>query len=140
MYINLKKNEKIIKYKAESLLGIHLSDFCREELVYTLIHPSHEAVLLPILRRGTADLLKQEVEESDTMSGPSDNCFLTCVFGVKLTYVFFLRSFLFNFTFPVNKSTVSIFSGFQQTELPAKLYSQVLCWNVFSCSGGVVVW
>lgn len=87
--LSLRRMKKNIKYKAESLLGIHLSDFCREELVYTLIHPSHEAVLLPILRRGTADLLKEELEESDTMCGPSDNCFLTCVFGVKLTYAFF---------------------------------------------------
>lgn len=57
---------------AQSLLGIHLGDFFREELVYPLIDPSHEAVLIPILRWSTVDLLKEKVEESHTMSGPSD--------------------------------------------------------------------
>lgn len=54
-------------YKAVSLLGIQLGDFCREELINAFIHPSHEPVLLPVLRWSTVDLLKKEVEESETM-------------------------------------------------------------------------
>ena len=57
--------------REQHLLGIHLGDFFREELVYTLIDPSHEAVLFPILRWSTVDLLKEEVEESDNVPGLS---------------------------------------------------------------------
>lgn len=55
-------------YKAVFLLGIQLRDFCREELIHAFIHPSHEPVLLPVLRWSTVDLLRKEVEESETMS------------------------------------------------------------------------
>lgn len=54
-------------YKAVSLLGIQLGDFCREELIHAFIHPSHEPVLLSVLRWSVVDLLKKEGEESETM-------------------------------------------------------------------------
>lgn len=48
---------------AQSLLGIHFGDFFREKLIYTLIHPSHEAILFAILRWSTVDLLKGKKRE-----------------------------------------------------------------------------
>lgn len=36
---------------------VHLGDFLREEFIHALIHPSHEAVLLSVLRWHSADLL-----------------------------------------------------------------------------------
>lgn len=57
--INKWKNVLRRASEAVSLLGIQLSDFSGEELVYALIHPSHEAILLPLLTWSTVDMLEK---------------------------------------------------------------------------------
>lgn len=135
----MKSERRIIENrKVLSLLGIHLGDFCGKELIHTLIHPSHEAILLPILRWSTVDLLKEEVEECDNMSGTSGEqpiCFLSiwCI----------VHSCFNHFCFAIKLKYSS--SGDNQSlktvlPQPIKFDSRVLCWNAVSCSGGVVVW
>lgn len=61
---------EINRKTSQPLLGIYFGDFFREELIYTLVHPSHEAILLPILRWGVVDLLqKRKRKQFDKILG-----------------------------------------------------------------------